>query len=164
MKWILACLHHFTDIFTFSLRYEFQSCNIMLPSSACFSVCWARLHPVRAVCQKLSSLDQCSRLPAELTKARINICAECSGGDGHDRDKGDKTTRDVETRRQQPMIQAVVPIYWPHCFKLTDARETRWKVHCVCMTFSAFTFMWAAERKEEELAFWPSAPGSVNKI
>lgn len=116
-----------------------------------------------AVCQKLSRLDQCSRMPAELTKARINICVECSDRDGHDRDTGDKTTRDVGTRRQHPMILAVIPIYWLHCFRLTDARETWWKVHCVWMTFSAITFMWAAEREEDELAFWPSAPGLENK-
>lgn len=38
------------------------------------------------------------------------------------------------------MIQAVIPIYWPHRFRFSDAKKTRWKVHCVCMTFSAITF------------------------
>lgn len=44
----------------------------------------------------LLRLDQCSLLPAELTKAKINICEERSDEDSHDRDKADKTG-DVET-------------------------------------------------------------------
>lgn len=149
--------------FTFPKLY--MSCNIILQKEKVLVWADAELDYILfvAVCQKLSRLDQCSRMPAELTKAGINICVECSDGHGHDRGTGDKTTRDVGTRRQQPMIQAVIPIYWPHYFRLTDARETWWKVHCVWMTFSAITFMWAAEREEDELAFWPSAPSLENK-
>lgn len=36
--------------------------------------------------------------------------------------------------------QPVILTYWAGSFRFSDAKETRWRVHCVCVTFSAITF------------------------
>lgn len=74
----------------------FLSCHrITVHKTSCLFWPGAVLYHILFIntCQKLSEQHQCSRQPAELTKAGINICVEFPDEDGHDRGtQGDKIT------------------------------------------------------------------------
>ena len=61
-------------------------CRVIVSYSKNTALVSARPSSFVIVCQKLSGLHACSRLPAELTKAGVNICLECPDEDGPDRE------------------------------------------------------------------------------
>lgn len=171
MNWNLACLYLLTDnlicflnLNVFPVSTAVSSCHIILQKCVgCLSWHWDRPHPVRHCLSKAFWVTSVFSAASGANKGWNQYLSRVSRWRrAWQRDSGIKqqrgrslqtATNDLGCRSN--LLNAL--------FRLTDARETRWKVHCVFMTFSAITFMWAAEREEEELAFWPSAPGLVNK-
>lgn len=95
------------------------------------------------------SRSQLSHLAAELTKVRNqyflrrSAWMKTAATQKNTNPKKKKPTWDVEKKtceRQRATIGPAILIYWARCFRLSDAKKTRWKVHCVCVTFSAITF------------------------